>query len=118
MNATKAVWLSEDATAITTKVVYDPTTNQMIGIVLPHDKTTGCPIPFTYMATNAETIKQHLMEDKSNLVYLVMAQPLDERLPPFLVQMFGSANKFGTSDIVKRWNFIETELKRYTLNYK
>lgn len=112
LKATKVVWLSEDATAITRKVVYDPTTNQLIGIVLPHNKTTGCPIPSTFMATDAETIKLHLMEDKSNVVYLVMAQPLDEHLPPFLVQMFGSANKFDTSDMVKRWNFIETELKR------
>lgn len=112
LNATKIVWISEDATAITRKVTYDPKTNQLIGIVLPLHKTTGSPIPFTFMATDSETIKKHLMEDKSNVVYLVMAQPLDERLPPFVVQMFGSANKFDTSDIVKRWNIIETELKR------
>lgn len=101
LKATKVVWLSEDATAIVSKVVYDPTTNQLIGIVLPHDNTSGCPIPFTFIATDAEAIKQHLMEERANNLYLVMAQPLDERIPPFLVQLFGSCNKFDTSDITR-----------------
>lgn len=105
LSTIKVVWLSEDATAIVRKVVYDPTSNQLIGIVLPHDKTTSCPIPLTFMATDAETIKHHLMEDKSNVVYLCMAQALDERIPPFLVHMFGNSNKCNTTDVVKRWKF-------------
>lgn len=100
------------------KIVYDASTNQLIGIVLPHEKTTGCPIPFTFMATNAEAIKQHLMEEKSNVVYLLMAQPLDERIPPFVLQLFGSSNKFDTVDMVKRWNLIQTELERYFFTIK
>lgn len=114
----RAVELAEyldnlNATKIVCKVVYDPTTNQLIGIVLPHDKASGCPIPFTFMATDAEKMKEHLMEERANSLYLVMAQPLDERIPPFLVQLFGSCNKFDTSDIIKRWDSIESELKRY-----
>lgn len=112
LQAVKVIWLSEDATAITTKVVYDPITNQMVGIVLPIDKKTGCPKPFTFMATDAETIKQHLMEEKSSVVYLVMAQPLDEKIPPFVVQMFGSNQKFNSGDVVQRWNFITNELNK------
>lgn len=113
LKATKVIWLSEDATAIVSKVVYDPSTNQMVGIVLPIDKSTGCPISFSYLAVDAETIKQYLLKDKSNLLYLVMAQPLDEKIPPFVVQIFGSANKFDTTDVVNRWNFVESELKRF-----
>lgn len=113
LQAVKVVWISEDATAILTKVVYDPSTNQLIGIVLPIDKTTGCPDSFTFMATDAEKIKQHLMHERSNMVYLVMGQPLDERIPPFVIQMFGSSNKFDSQDVVKRWNFVESELKRF-----
>lgn len=112
MKTVKIVWISEDATAILIKVVYDPKTNQLIGLVLPNDKSTGCPKPFTFMATDAETIKRHLMQEKSNVVHVVMAQPLDERIPPFMIQMFGSCNKFNAHDVIKRWHFTKNELEK------
>lgn len=104
--------MSEDATAIVIKVSYDPSTNQLIGLLLPNNKSTGCPKLFTFLATDAETIKQHLMQEQSNVVHVVMAQPLDESVPPFLVQMFGSRNKFDTNDVIKRWNFTKMELEK------
>lgn len=113
LKTTKHVWLSEDATAIIQKVTYDPTTNQMIGLVLPRDKITGCPKPFTFLATDAAAIKQHLMQEKSTVLYLIMAQPLDERIPPFVLQLFGSDNRFTKEDVIKRWNFTKNELQRF-----
>lgn len=113
LQAVKTVWLSEDATAIVAKVVYDSVTNQMVGIVLPMDEATGCPKPFTFLATDAEIIKQHLTNDRSSVVYLLMAQPLDEKIPPFVLQMFGSNQKFTTKDVVHRWDLITNELKKY-----
>lgn len=41
----KVVWLSEDATALASKINYDPITNQLVGIILPTNGN-GCPIPF------------------------------------------------------------------------
>lgn len=113
MNCTKYVWLSEDTTAIISKVVYDPSTNQLVGIVPPIDKTTGCSKILSFTATNAEIIKQHLLKTKSTVVYLVMAQPLDEAIPPFVLQMFGSDNKFYSKDVIKRWKYTVCELKKY-----
>lgn len=112
MNCTKHVWISEDATVITSKVTYDPNTNQLVGLVLPIDLITGCPKAFTFIASNAECIKQHLMKAKSSVVYVVMAQPLNEKVPPFLLQMFGSDNKIHTTDILKRWKHTSTELEK------
>lgn len=112
MNCTKHVWLSEDATAITAKVTYDPKTNQLIGLVLPIDYQTGCPKYFTYVALNAECIQEYLMLQKSSVVYVVMAQPVDERVPPFVLQMFGSDNRFKTTDVVKRWKHTRNELEK------
>lgn len=43
----KIVWISEDATAIISKIKYDPITNQLVGILLPINKN-GNPIPFRY----------------------------------------------------------------------
>lgn len=112
MSCTKHVWISEDATVITSKVTYDPSTNQLVGLVLPTDTITGCPKAFTYIASNAESIKQHLMKAKSSVVYVVMAQPLDEKVPPFVLQMFGSDNKFQTTDVLKRWKHTSIELEK------
>lgn len=41
----KIVWISEDATAIISKIKYDPITNQLVGVLLPFNKN-GNPIPF------------------------------------------------------------------------
>lgn len=115
MKCTKHVWLSEDGTAISSKVTFDPKTNQLVGVVLPVDEKTGYPISFTYIATNAETIKKHLMQEKSSILYLVMAQPLDENIPPFVLQMYGTNNKFDTHDVIRRWNSTKTELEKYVI---
>lgn len=112
MKCPNHVWLSEDTTVITSKVTYDPSTNQLVGLVLPLDDTTGCPKTFTFMASNAELIKQHLMQTKSSVVYVVMAQPIDEKVPPFVLQMFGSDNRFKTTDVLKRWKHTVIELEK------
>lgn len=72
MSCAREVWLSEDATVITSKVTYDPHSNQLVSLVLPIDETTGCPKASTFEALNAECIKQHLMQTKSTVVYVVM----------------------------------------------
>lgn len=112
MHCSKHVWLSEDATVIKSNVTYDPKTDQLVGLVLPTNETTGCPMTFTYMATNSECIKQHLMHVKSSVVYVVMAQPIDENIPPFVLQMFGSDNRFETTQVLKRWNHIRMQLEK------
>lgn len=112
MNCPKYVWLSEDATVITSKVTYDPKSNQLIGLVLPLDEFTGCPKAFTFIASNAERIKEHLMGSKSNVLYIVMAQPVDEKVPPFVLQMFGSDNRFDTVSVLKRWKHTTAELAK------
>lgn len=42
----KTVWLSEDATAVISKIKYDSNTNQLVGIVLPTNNDNGSPITF------------------------------------------------------------------------
>lgn len=112
MGAVKSVWLSEDATAIISRVKYDPKTNQMIGLLLPIDKDNGCPTPFSFLATDADTIEKYLKLPMSHSVYLVMAQPLDEKVPPFVLQMFGTNQQFKSTDVNKRWLYMKSELER------
>lgn len=113
MECPKHVWISEDTTVISSKVTYDPKTNQLVGLVLPINQATGCPKAFTYVALDAECIKEHLIQAQSTVVYVVMAQPVDEKVPPFVLQLFGSDNKFGSIDVLKRWEHTRKELEKY-----
>lgn len=106
------VWLSEDASAIVSKIEFDHRTNQMVGIVLPIDRNSGMPISFTFMARNSEEIQLNMKQKKSSLVYLVMAQPLAKNTPPFILQCFGTDNKFKTKNVLLRWEHTKVELKR------
>lgn len=39
----KCVWICEDASGIVAGVKHDPSTNQLVGLVLPLDSNTGIP---------------------------------------------------------------------------
>lgn len=103
LNAEKCVWLSEDASGLVAKIEYDSETNQMVGVTLPLDSQTGFPVPFTFLARNENEIRENMNKEKSSLVYIIMAQPLIECAPPFLLQVFGTNNRFRSIDVLKRW---------------
>lgn len=112
LNLEKNVWLSEDATGIVTKVEFDPRSNQMIGLVLPVDPINGMPIQFSYMASNEGEIQKNMQKcNQSTHIYLVMAQPL-KNVPPFILQLFGTDNKFTAQNVLLRWQHIRSELER------
>lgn len=115
LKASKRVWISEDATAITAKVSYDPFTNQLIGITLPISTKDGCPIPLSYKAENEEKIREHLKLSRSKSVYVVIAQALNEEIPPFVLQIFGTNSEFKSTDVIKRWQTTKAELNKYIL---
>lgn len=112
MNAPPIVWLSEDATGIVPKIEYDQAFNQLSGLVLPIDHSTGMPIPHSYLARSSEEIASNMNQPMSCHVYIVIAQPLGENIPPFVLLMYGTDNKFKTNDVLQRWKFIEHELKK------
>lgn len=94
-------------------MVYDQTLDQLVGIVLPIDQKTGCPTRFQYTARDQEEITKFMQYSKSILVYIVMAIPLKEGVAPFILQMFGTNNRFKAIDVIRRWNYTIQELKRY-----
>lgn len=112
LNLPKIVWLSEDASGIVSNIEFDPQTNQMVGIVLPFDQSNGMPIPFTYLARNAAEIELNMQRTKSVSVYVIMAQPIMEGIPPFVLQLFGTDNRFKTQHVLLRWQHTLDELKR------
>lgn len=110
----KIVWLSEDATGILSKVEYDSPNNQLVGLVLPMDRRTGIPKSGTFQVKSFEEMKGHTDSTaKSTLAYIIVAQPIVENTPPFILSIYGTDNKFKAGDVLKRWKFVETELARY-----
>lgn len=110
----KHVWLAEDGSGIVSKVEFDPTTNQMVGLVLPIN-TNDMPVTYTYLARNADEIQANMEKSKSSLVYMVLAQPLQKGVPPFILQIYGTDNKFTAQNVLKRWNHTINELERGNL---
>lgn len=106
------MWLCEDATGINVKVEYDPITNQLVGLVLPINLKTGLPESFTFIAKSAEDIQRMITSPKSTHVYVVLAQPLKEHVPPFVLQIFGTDNRFKGQNVVQRWDHTIDELKK------
>lgn len=105
LNVDKDVWISEDGSGIVSSIHYDSVSNQLVGFVLPSNSETGSPIPFSFGAENAAEIIKHMSDSnlrKSSLVYLVMAQPLSEKVPPFILQIYGTDNRFSKEDVAKR----------------
>lgn len=111
-NAGTDVWLCEDASGIIPQIKYDQTSDQLIGMVLPIDESTGCPERFEHTARSEDEIKSFMQHQKSTLVYIVMAIPLKEGIAPFILQIFGTNNKFKTTDVINRWNFTINDLNR------
>lgn len=107
------IFLSEDASGVVRKVSYDSHTNQMIGLVLPFNDANGMPQLFSFQANSADDIKRYMELPQSILVYIVVAQSLKKDSPPFILQIFGSINKFAAKDVIKRWEYTLKELKKY-----
>lgn len=111
-NSPKSVFLSEDATGIVQKVIYDARSNQLIGLVLPLNDLNGMPKMFSFGAQSAEQIEKYMQLPQCTLVYLIVAQSLKVGVPPFILQIFGSSNKFETVDVLKRWTNTIAELEK------
>lgn len=111
-NVPKSIFLSKDASGILKKIVYDSRSDQMIGLVLPINKKNGMLQTMTFRAESAERMKEYLGRPLSTLVYIVVAQPLKEKTPPFILQIFGTDNKFNANDVSKRWAHTIDELKK------
>lgn len=112
LNLKKCVWLCEDGTGIVLKLEYDPSTNQIVGLVLPLNSKTGIPISFSFMAESAADIQKLVKMRASTHLYVVLAQPLAQNVPPFVLQMFGTDNTFTAADVQRRWKHTIAELKK------
>lgn len=108
----KSIFISEDGSGIVKNIVYDRRSNQLVGLVLPFNEKTGMPIRFSFQAKTAADIKNYVKLSQSHLVYIICAQPLKRNVPPFILQIYGTDNKFKADDVLKRWDYTVSELKK------
>lgn len=116
MEAPRKIWISEDGTGIVSRIEFDKNTNQLVGLVLPVNDATGIPVPFSFIANSLEDIQQFMQKEQSKTVYVIMAQPLKEGVPPFILQIFGTNNRFTANTVTLRHKFTIAHLKRYEIN--
>lgn len=77
------VWISEDATRITSRVQYDSCTNQIVGFV-PQLDENGIPVSNSFPAISAEKITSYFDScTRATNVYTVMAQPVYDKSAAF-----------------------------------
>lgn len=112
-NAGCDVWLCEDGSGLVPKISYDATSDELIGMALPIDDKTGCPKKFEFTTRDEAEIKRFCAMNKSTHVYLVLAIPLKEGIAPYILQIFGTDNRFTAQNVVQRWNYTNNELRRY-----
>lgn len=106
-----SVFLSEDASGIVKRVTYDPKTKQLVGIVLPL-RENGMPQKMCFKPQSPQEIENFMKLEQSTLVYIVAAQPLTPNIAPFILQIFGTNNKFKRGHVLARWKHIEKHMKR------
>lgn len=113
LNVPKKIWVSEDATGIVPKVTYDNSTSQLIGLLLPTNDKTGMPTLFTFVPQTVQDIDEHIKSNPlSNLVYMILAQPICVKAPPFILAIFGINNTFTTHEVLSRWRHMCDQLAR------
>lgn len=106
----KVLWISEDATRVTSKIEYDSRTNKLVGFTMP--LVDGIPARDTFVATSAKAIQDHFKNAvRSNYAYVIMAQPISPAAPGYCLAIFGTDNRFTAADVTKRWQYIKLNLK-------
>ncbi|KAJ8686027.1 hypothetical protein QAD02_021820 [Eretmocerus hayati] len=106
------VWLSEDATRVTSRIQYDSRNNEVVGFVLPTDENS-MPKTHIFKATDAQTIVNYFKNNStSTSLNCYIAQPLKADAPSFCILLFGTDLKFKAEDCLRRWRFLIDALEK------
>lgn len=104
-NLPLCVWISKNATRITSKIENDFISNTVVGFIMPfHD---GLAKVYTFLSNSACAIGIYFQKNvKADYTYVIMVKPLKDGAPLFCVSIFGIDNRFNYSVVISRWNQI------------
>ena len=75
---TKRIIISEDATRLKAKVVYNVKSNCFVGLIAPEDPSTGLPIPDFFQIKSPSDMEKYLSKFKTaKFVQIIMAHPME-----------------------------------------
>ncbi|KAJ1518923.1 hypothetical protein ONE63_011465 [Megalurothrips usitatus] len=98
-NLPREIIVSIDATAVSQRVQYDPKTNQVCGLK-PALNSCGLPVALSFPAVSAAKIKEFIDNNSvSTVAFVIMARPHAANAPAFCLSLYGSDNKFSTSQV-------------------
>ncbi|KAJ1528905.1 hypothetical protein ONE63_007274 [Megalurothrips usitatus] len=107
------VWVGEDATKAVDRVEFDPSSNLLVGLVLPLTEH-GVPRLRVFEATSTSAIQEIMRtEEVAGSLYCIMAQPLSANASAFCLMLAGTNGKFDHHDVLRRWSWIVREARKY-----
>lgn len=108
------VWISEDATAITSRVEYDSKSRRIIGNMYPDDPVTGMPILAQTVVSSAKDIKQLAQETQlATDLNVFMCTSLSLNSAPFCLLAYGVGKSLNAESYIARVQHITKALAEY-----
>lgn len=107
-------WGSEDATKILPGVRYCSKTNKMVGLVGPLNHGSGLPdvSKFEFNSID-ESYGVYHSYPKAEYVNVQMFQPITNKAMPFVLNMYGTDNKFNHQHVTNRWIHTKNALNSF-----
>lgn len=103
--------ISEDASRLKAKVIYDIETNSLVGLVGEMDPVTGLPLHEQFVVKLPSEMVKYLEEFKrAKYVELIMAEPFADGATPYVLGFFPTNNDYTAQQTVNRWQFIAAQM--------
>ncbi|XP_058828569.1 uncharacterized protein LOC131688380 [Topomyia yanbarensis] len=107
-----AICWSEDATRITGGIEYNLNEDKLSGLVAPIG-TNGMPIMNLFKCSSPRKVLANIQDKPiGRNVQLCMAQPICMDAAPFCILYYCTNNKFSTTDVLNKWNFVQAEMDK------
>lgn len=107
--------MSENATKITRRIQYDSKTKRLVGLVAPLNEN-GLPDASHFIISCSNQIKEFMKNyETDSYVYAVLVKPIKENSPSFVLCLFGTNNKFDYKTVLKRWQYIISQLRKLSI---
>lgn len=113
------VIISEDATRLSNRVEYDPTSDQLFGLQPDHDDTSGLPMLNFFKVTTPSKFVEFLKKFKTApYLQVVNAKPMTSGSPARIIAVFPTDNKYTTQMVINRWNEMLKKFDSHGINIR
>lgn len=97
------VWIAEDATALIERIEFMSRSNQLVGLVPQLDPHTGLPLTNQFnMDTMTDVNYMMKKNEKAKYVYAIVAVTLFDSVPPYILCVYATDQKFTSDDVLSR----------------